>query len=139
MSKILINVRELQAVKNGIMRFDTETKNFEVLDENGNWVESNAGVYNIESAATVERADNVVSAGTITNAYLETLADISGITTANTVTSAGTVSSAGTVTSATYGTILNVGASDTFVVLTQSEYDALSTKNKNTFYLIEDE
>lgn len=40
MSKIMINVRELQAVKNGIMRFDTETKNFEVLDENGNWVES---------------------------------------------------------------------------------------------------
>lgn len=107
MSKIMINVRELQAVKNGIMRFDTETKNFEVLDENGNWVESNAGVYNIESATTVERADNVVSAGTITNAYT--------------------------------GTVINVGASDTFVVMTQAEYDALTAKNENTFYLIEDE
>ena len=62
------------------------------------------------------------------------------VTNATTVTSAVTVTSAGTVNSveslnATY----EVGASDTFVVLTQAEYDALTTKNENTFYLIEDE
>ena len=37
----MINVRELQAVKNGLLRFDTETKNFEVLNENGEWIVTN--------------------------------------------------------------------------------------------------
>lgn len=41
MSKIMINVRALQAVRNGLLRFDTETKNFEVLNENGEWIVTN--------------------------------------------------------------------------------------------------
>ncbi len=124
MSKIMINVRALQAVRNGLLRFDTETKNFEVLNENGDWIVTNAGITQVDYSETVAQAENVV--------------------TANNVTSAATITSAGTVEHAenthTYtGSIYNVGASDTFVILTQSEYDALSVKNENTFYLIEDE
>lgn len=119
MSKIMINVRALQAIRNGLLRFDTETKNFEVLNENGEWVESNAGITNIDNAENVEYADSVASASNVANAS--------------------SVTSAGTVENAYSGTIYNVSGSDTFVVLKQSEYDALATKNENTFYLIEDE
>ena len=107
MSKIMINVRELQAVKNGLLRFDTETKNFEVLDTNGEWVESNAGITNVDNAENVKYAESVASASTVENVYS--------------------------------GTIYNVSGTDMFVVLTQSEYDNLSVKNENMFYLIEDE
>ena len=118
MSKIMINVRELQAVKNGLLRFDTETKNFEVLNENGEWVNSNAGINNIDNAENVESAESVASASTVVTAE--------------------SVLTAETVENAYSGTIYNVSGADTFVVLTQSEYDNLSVKNENTFYLIED-
>ena len=77
MSKIMINVRALQAVRNGLLRFDTETKNFEVLNENGDWIVTNAGITQVDYSETVEQAENVV--------------------TANNVTSAATITSAGTV------------------------------------------
>ena len=119
MSKIMINVRALQAVRNGLLRFDTETKNFEVLNENGEWIVTNAGITNVDNAENVESAGSVVSASTVVTAE--------------------SVGSAGTVENAYSGTIYNVSGTDTFVVMTQSEYDALSVKNENTFYLIEDD
>jgi hypothetical protein len=121
MAKIMINVRELQAVKNGLLRFDTETKNFEVMDETGNWIVSNSGITNIDNAENVESAESVVSASTVV--------------TAESVSSAGTVENVHTHND----TILNVSGTDTFVVLSQTEYDNLAVKNANTFYLIEDE
>ena len=122
MSKIMINIRELKAVKNGLLRFDTETKNFEVLNENGEWVESNAGITNIENADNVEQADSVASASNVANA--------SSVTTASTVSQAETVN--------TYNiSAYEINGADTFVVLTQAEYDALNPKDENTFYMIE--
>ena len=120
MSKIMINVRALQAVRNGLLRFDTETKNFEVLNENGEWIVTNAGITNVDNAENVVSAESVVSASTVV--------------TAESVTSAGTVENVHTHND----TILNVSGTDTFVVLSQKEYDNLAVKNANTFYLIED-
>jgi hypothetical protein len=122
MSKIMINVRALQAVRNGLLRFDTETKNFEVLNENGEWVESNAGITNIDNAENVEYADSVASASNVTNA--------SSVTTASTVSQAETVN--------TYNiSAYEINGAEKFIVLNQREYDALNPKDENTFYMIE--
>ena len=121
MSKIMINVRAMQAVRNGLLRFDTETKNFEVLNENGEWVESNAGITNVDNAENVGNADIITSA--------------SAVTSASEVTSAGLVEHAENMHSHNSYTIDSGG---TFVVLSQSEYDALENKDENTFYMIED-
>lgn len=121
MSKIMINVRALQAVRNGLLRFDTETKNFEVLNENGDWIVTNAGITQVDYSETVEQAENVVTATNVTSAA--------------TITSAGTVEHAEN-THTHNDTILNVSGTDTFVVLTYTEYNELSNKNANTIYVI---
>lgn len=121
MSKIMINVRALQAVRNGLLRFDTETKNFEVLNENGDWIVTNAGITQVDYSETVARAENVVTANNVTSAV--------------TITSAGTVEYAEN-THTHNNTILNVAESDTFVVLTSAEYSALEKPNADTIYII---
>lgn len=121
MSKIMINVRELQAVKNGLLRFDTETKNFEVLNENGEWIVTNAGITQVDHTENVEQAENVVTANNVTSAA--------------TITSAGTVENAATLHTHN-NTILNVSGAATFVVLTYQEYYALQNKDPNTMYVL---
>ena len=121
MSKIMINVRELQAVKNGLLRFDTETKNFEVLNENGEWIVTNAGITQVDHTEYVEQAENVVTATNVTSAA--------------TITSAGTVENAATLHTHN-NTILNVSGTNTFVVMTYQEYYVLQNKDPNTMYVL---
>lgn len=123
MSKIMINVRELQAVKNGLLRFDTETKNFEVLNENGEWIVTNAGITQVDHTENVEQAENIVTATNVTSAV--------------TITSAGSVEHAENLHEHN-NTILNVSGADTFVVLTYREYYELQNKDPNTMYVLTD-
>lgn len=110
MAKLMLNTRTLQAIRNGLARFDTETLMIEILLESGEWVEAGLLVDaadTVTNAGTVKQAENVVNAENVEN-----------VTTYNMYT---------------------VSEGDVMMVLTQAEYDSITDKDENMIYIIKDE
>ncbi|MBR2434104.1 MAG: hypothetical protein IKB22_01400 [Lentisphaeria bacterium] len=110
MAKLMLNTRTLQAIRNGLARFDTETLMIEILLESGEWV---------EAGLLVDAADTVTNAGTVTQAENVVNAEnVENVTTYNMYT---------------------VSEGDVMMVLTQAEYDSITDKDENMIYIIKDE
>ena len=110
MAKLMLNTRTLQAIRNGLARFDTETLMIEILLESGEWV---------EAGMLVDAADTVTNAGTVTQAENVVNAEnVENVTTYNMYT---------------------VSEGDVMMVLTQAEYDSITDKDENMIYIIKDE
>lgn len=113
MAKVMLNTRTVQAIKNGLARFDTETLMIEILLESGEWVE--AGLI-VDAAGTVTNAGTVMQAENVENAENVTAYN-------NTYT----------------GNMYTVSEGDVMMVLTQTEYDSITDKDENMIYIIKDE
>lgn len=110
MAKLMLNTRTLQAIRNGLARFDTETLMIEILLESGEWV---------EAGLLVDAADTVTNAGTVKQAEnVENAESVENVTTYNMYT---------------------VSEGDVMTVLTQTEYDSITDKDENMIYIIKDE